>query len=53
MGKLTGEWIVYAVHEGLNYYLCITSHESGDENIAQNIKAACLPQFSFLDAYVS
>jgi len=51
--KLTGEWIVFAKHQGQNYYLCLTTHESGDESIAQNIKTACLPQFAFLDTYVS
>lgn len=51
--KLTGEWIVFAKHQGQNYYLCTTNHDSGDESIAQSIKAACLPQFSFLSAYVS
>lgn len=51
--KLTGEWIVFAKHQGQNYYLCLTTHESGDENIAQSIKAACLPQFPFLNTYVS
>ena len=52
-GKLTGEWIVFAKHQGQNYYLCLTTHESGDENITQSIKAACLPQFAFLNTYVS
>lgn len=51
--KLTGEWIVFAKHQGQNYYLCLTTHESGDENIAQSIKAACLPQFTFLNFHVS
>lgn len=51
--KLTGEWIVFTKHQGQNYYLCLTTHESGDENIAQSIKAACLPQFSFLSTHVS
>lgn len=51
--KLTGEWIVFAKHQGQNYYLCLTTHESGDENIAQSIKIVCLPQFAFLNSYVS
>ena len=52
-GKLTGEWIVFAKHQGQNYYLCINTHEAEDENIAKNIKTACLPQFPFLGNYVS
>lgn len=51
--KLTGEWIIFSKHQGQNYYLCLATHESGDEVIAQNIKAACLPQFPFLCTYVS
>lgn len=51
--KLTGEWIVFAKHQGQKYYLCLTNHESGDKNIAQSIKAACGPEFSFLSTYVS
>lgn len=50
--KLTGEWIIFAKHQGQNYYLCLTTHKSGDENIAQSLKAACLPQFPFLNAYI-
>lgn len=49
--KLTGEWIVYATHGGQNYYLCISAHESGDENIANNIRISCLPEFEFLKEY--
>lgn len=51
--KLTGEWIVFAKHQGQNYYLCVATHNSGDENIAQSIKAACLPQFEFLSNHMS
>lgn len=28
-GKLTGDWIVFAVHEGTRYYLDIALHEEG------------------------
>ncbi len=52
-GKITGEWIVFAKHQQQNYYLCLNTHKSGDENIAQSIKAACLPQFPFLKTYFS
>ena len=51
--KLTGEWIIYAKENDKNYYLCICPHTSGDENIARNIKTACLPEFPFLSKYVS
>lgn len=51
--KLTGEWIIFAKHQGQNYYLCLANHESGDDNIINNIKTACLPQFTFLKDYIS
>jgi len=50
--KLTGEWIVFAKHQGQNYYLCLTTHDLNDEIIAQNIKTVCLPQFVFLDKFL-
>jgi len=45
---LTGEWIVYAQHEGANYYLCIGRHDSGDDNLRKQIDAVCCQEFPFL-----
>jgi len=45
---LTGQWIVYARHEGKNYYLCLAGHEEGDPNIFERIKNGCAHEFSFL-----
>ncbi len=47
-GKITGEWIVFAKHEGANYYLCLSTHTSGDQVIYDQIKSLCFPQFPFL-----
>lgn len=47
--KLTGEWIVYAKHQGSNYYLCMANHRDGDAAIYDKIKAACWEQFPFLE----
>lgn len=47
-GEMTGEWIVYAVHEGKNYYLCLGTHNSGDEVVRQWIDSACTEEFPFL-----
>ena len=47
-GRLTGEWIVFAKHSGLNYYLTLATHLAGDDKIAEQIRAACHPQFPFL-----
>lgn len=44
--KLTGEWIIFAKHNGQNYYLCLATHETGDQIIFNNIKTGdCLQQF--------
>jgi hypothetical protein len=50
--RLTGEWIVFAKEDGLNYYLGIWPHAQGDEQIAQSLRAACLPEFPFLKKYL-
>ena len=42
----TGEWIVYAVHEGKNYYLCLGTH--GNENEWIDIVEQCRSDFPFL-----
>lgn len=46
--KLTGEWIVYAKHEGKNYYLTLGRHDEGDEHIKQRIEAYCTTEFEWL-----
>ncbi|MBA2130566.1 MULTISPECIES: hypothetical protein [Stenotrophomonas] len=50
--KLTGEWIIFAKEDGMNYYLCISPHASGDENIANHVKV-CAHEFPFLSKYAS
>lgn len=47
-GKLTGEWIVFAKHEGKNYYLCLATHRTSDQSIHDKIKAVCWHEFPFL-----
>lgn len=46
--RVTGEWIVFAKHSGKNYYLCLSTHNAGDDVVAQRIKDVCYPQFPFL-----
>lgn len=48
LDRLTGEWIVFAKHDGRNYYLCLATHTSGDQVIFDRVVSACLPQFPFL-----
>jgi hypothetical protein len=47
--RLTGEWIVFAKYEGLNYYLSLATHDnSTHENLRQQIEALCCREFPFL-----
>ena len=45
--KLTGEWIVFKKHEGVNYYLTLANHSEEDERVLKRI-LLCEKQFSFL-----
>lgn len=51
--KLTGEWIVYAKEGGKNYYLCLNTHDAGDQMIAERIKQHCIREYPFLSQYFS
>jgi hypothetical protein len=46
--RLTGEWIIYAIYEGLNYYLCIANHDTPEEKILNDIHSVCAVEFPFL-----
>lgn len=50
---LTGEWIIFAKHEGKNYYLCLGRHKSGDNLLRSRVDAICLHEFSFLKEILS
>jgi hypothetical protein len=43
--KLTGEWVIYLPHEGKNYYLCCTTHGTGDQLIHDRIVQHCPRDF--------
>jgi len=45
---LTGEWIVYARHEGQNHYLCLATHNEDEVEILERIKRGCVDEFPFL-----
>jgi hypothetical protein len=54
---LTGDWIVYAQHEGQNYYLCLVPHGEDvdvserikrDADVFERIKRGCVDEFPFL-----
>jgi hypothetical protein len=41
---LTGEWIVYAPLNGINYYLTLANHRTGDERVYARAES-CLSEF--------
>jgi hypothetical protein len=45
---LTGEWIIFAKWQGNNYYLCLGSHDAGDELLRSQIDLVSLSEFPFL-----
>ncbi|WNL41948.1 hypothetical protein RN347_15175 [Halomonas sp. PAMB 3264] len=51
--KLTGEWLIFAQHEGQNYYLCLGKHTTGDDVLRSRIDAVCLQEFAFLQDLLS
>jgi len=47
--KLTGEWIVFAKHEGQNYYLTLATHDKSTHGmVRQQIDTYCCREFPFL-----
>lgn len=46
---LSGEWIVFAQHEGQNYYLTIATHDSAThQHVREQIDQVCCIEFPFL-----
>lgn len=46
---MTGEWLMFAKHEGQNYYLAITTHDSSTHPYTrQQIDSVCCVEFPFL-----
>ena len=43
--RLTGEWIIYHIHNGKNYYLDISKHTDKESEIVKNIKIFALAEF--------
>jgi hypothetical protein len=43
--QITGEWIIYLPHYGLNHYLCLGTHLTGDERLDEKIRALCVLDF--------
>ncbi|MBQ4770165.1 hypothetical protein [Pectobacterium versatile] len=48
--KLTGHWIIYAIHEGKNYYLMLARHTDDESRIRQIIDDICIQEYPFLNS---
>jgi hypothetical protein len=51
--NLTGEWLIFAKYNSLNYYLCIAQHPTSkkdDDEIFAVLKVFCEPEYPFLFA---
>lgn len=48
-GKITGEWIVYAIHDGKNYYLGLCKHSDPQEEIRRKIDMTGVLEFPFIE----
>ncbi|MGO3295605.1 MAG: hypothetical protein ACTILN_08035, partial [Marinobacter sp.] len=46
-GAMTGEWIIFAKHEGQKYYLCLGQHGDGEE-VVNKLKGFPMSEFAFL-----
>ncbi|MFG0864637.1 hypothetical protein [Pseudomonas sp. FYR_7] len=48
---LTGEWLMFAKHEGQNYYLTIANHRTEThQKVRSQIEQICFIEFPFLEA---
>lgn len=49
---LTGDWIIYAKHQGKNYYLDLATHDEGTSeravHLAKKLRDGCFAEFPFL-----
>lgn len=48
-GALTGEWLIYYIHDGLNYYLDLADHKELDDQqkLFDRLKDECAWEFPF------
>jgi hypothetical protein len=51
-GKITGEWVIFAKHDNKNYYLCLNTHNAGDQFIYERIMEHCVQDFGDLPNWI-
>lgn len=49
--QMTGEWIVYAVRDGVNYYLTLAAHDEPDSAVRARV-ISCFAEFPELQAHL-
>jgi hypothetical protein len=47
-GRLTGEWIVFAKKDNVNFYLCLGSHKDDQQKLRTNIDSICWAEFPLI-----
>lgn len=53
-GAVSGEWLLFATHEGKNYYLCLTTHDKSQHaEVRQHIDVLCSREFPFLPSLLA
>jgi len=48
--RMTGDWIIFAEHEGRNFYLSLGTHDDGDQALYQRLRQGSEWEFPFLFA---
>jgi len=51
--QITGEWIIYLPRAGLNYYLCLGTHETGDKRLDEKIRELCVLDFPDIAQWIA
>jgi hypothetical protein len=45
---ITGDWIIFAKHCGVNFYLDLATHKEGDDAVMTKLRRGCATEFPFL-----
>lgn len=51
--QMTGEWIVFLPRDGLNYYLCLGTHATGDAKLHDKIVTLCALDYPDIATWLS
>ena len=51
--KMTGEWIIFLKRDGLNHYLCLGTHTTGDQRLFEKITGMCAIDFPGLPQWLA